>query len=192
MIPHKTNKISWNVSVWNFAFRSLMVYFVDFFAFSTFESWLQNFGLIQTDSKFQTWQWQNMKDQYHSYLLKTTFSKSITYKKGPVLFFHWNAKFNLDKPHFNDKSICLVLTIKFSFWRKSFLVRLNSIFFSITKSKLHQYDQHFQGGWLYPLNNTLIDLQVPRVQGRVGFPVNGRTAGPLPYPRSRQQDRQTW
>jgi hypothetical protein len=132
------------------------------------------------------------KDQYHSYLLKTTFSKSITYKKGPVLFFHWNAKFNLDKPHFNDKSICLVLTIKFSFWRKSFLVRLNSIFFSITKSKLHQYDQHFQGGWLYPLNNTLIDLQVPRVQGRVGFPVNGRTAGPLPYPRSRQQDRQTW
>ncbi len=53
MIFQETNKILWNFLVQNFTFVQLQCSLLtSAFAFCTLESWPQNFGLVQTDSKF--------------------------------------------------------------------------------------------------------------------------------------------
>ncbi len=53
MTFHKTNEISSYNTLLSFSFNVLKLIWA--FAFGTFKSWPQNFGLVQTDSKFHTW-----------------------------------------------------------------------------------------------------------------------------------------
>jgi hypothetical protein len=70
------------------------MYFVNFcFWFGTFKSWLQNFGLIQTDLKFWNF-WlvdgESLKNQYLSYLELTVESlKGWTWVVFDIAFKYW-------------------------------------------------------------------------------------------------------
>ncbi len=70
---HETNDISQNFSGITLAFmkyRSILLTFS--FAFGTFYRWLQNFGFVCTDLKFQSFQFgESLKSQYCSYPVST-------------------------------------------------------------------------------------------------------------------------
>jgi hypothetical protein len=71
-----------------------MVFYFDFiqiqcisltftFAFGPFKSWLQNFSLVQTDSKFQNFglcDEKSWKSQYHSYLHCNPYSQPFSFR----------------------------------------------------------------------------------------------------------------
>ncbi len=85
----KFNENSWNYTKLNEVSQNFLVNYFDFiqfqcisltFAFGAFESCLQNFGLISTDSKFQNFGISNgesWKSKYHNYLILSVIMYSI-------------------------------------------------------------------------------------------------------------------